>query len=686
MIASIVIDKETGEPVDGNGKKLTVSAYNPPEEIKKLFAQVQRDYETAWRLQHRPWDEFDGMSLLQRARLDQQTFGAYVGAAIEPVSKQWRWKGRKNTARNKVIGILAHLISGMLFPYCYAYNTENEEDEMTAKVMRILIENHLKKADYEMKFLYMVTSALVNPAVHVEVEYVEAMQRIKEMTAEGKYKVTEVVDELLSGIGLHLVPIDQILVADFFTNDIQRQPFVCRLRRISYDEARNIYSGKYFDEVGDKKIDRFDFVEAGKTRILLAGQEHQTLYDVEWTEADKNYVQEITMFYRPEDLEVTFVGGVFMGNYDDPYNSNNFKHRRMTMIGDEYKSLPVYPFAKSGFEPLDPAGRFYYYKSACFKEFWDDAAQNRMHQLAYDGTYLDVIKPIFMTGVAKVDQTVMVPGATVGMPMGASVTPYSLSPNLVAALNMMREEQADLSESTQDKIQSGVSQPGVTATATMKAEQNAQVILGVFGVMIADLIKQVGELVIDCIIQHTTVGELDATIPESLNMKYKTILLQGKEKGKDITNKIEFDSSMMTQDLTKEKANELEWNMWEANGGENSKTVHYKVNPYKFARTQYAVYIDPNLIVSRSMGTDKLRKDRAFNLLMDPRVVPFINPQAVVDKYVLEEFSDGDPDEFKKTPEQIQQEQMMAQGGQQIQGGSSELLNQIMGSGSASSK
>lgn len=653
-------DKD-GMPVDGNGKKLTTSVYNPPEEVKKLFAQVQQDYGNAWRLQHRSFDEFDGISLLDRARLDQQTFGAYVGATIEPLTKQWRWKGRKNTARNKVIGILAHVISGMLYPFCYAYNEENEEDEMTARVMRILVEDHLKKADYEMKFLYMITSALVNPAVLVEVEYVEAIQKIKEKGADGKMKVTEAVDMLLSGIGLNIIPIDQLLLADFYTMDLQRQPNICRVRRISYDEARSIYAGKY--KSGDK--DAFDFVQAGMTKMMMAGQEHQTLYDIEWTEADQNYVQEITMYYRPEDLEVTFVGGVFMGNEEDVYNNNPFKHRRMSMIGNEYKTIPVYPFAKTGFEPLDPAGRFAYFKSACFKEFWDDAAQNRMHQLAYDGTYLDVIKPLFMSGIAKVDQTVMVPGATIGMPQGATVTPYSLGPNLQAALNMMRVEQEDLSESTQDQLMSGIAQKGVTATASMKAEQNAKVIMQVFAVMITDLVKQIGELVIDNILLHTTVGEVDATVPEALQMKYRTILAKGKQGGKEVTNRIEFDSSLMGMDLSKEKANDLEWDMYEKAGGANSKQVHYRVNPYKFARTQFSLFVDPDQIISRSMGTDQLKKDRAFNLLTDPRVAPYINQQEVIKEFVVKEYSDGDPDRFLKKPEEIE----------------SDMLSQVMGAG-----
>jgi len=655
MINGIVTDKD-GIPIDGNGTKLSQSTYNPSEEIKKLFSRIQGDYLTAYNLQHRGFNEFDGYSLLDRARLDQETFGAFVGVSNDPIHKRWRWKGRKNTARNKIIGILAHLIAGMLYPMCYAYNQDDKEDKLTARVMRILIENHLKKAKYEIKFLFMVTSALVNPAVFIEVEYIQALQKIKVKDKDGKWRIEQAVDELLSGINLNILPIDQILLGDFYTFDIQRQPFIVRLRRIPYDEAREIYAGKYF--VDGK--DQFDYVQAGMTRVMMSGQENQTLYDIEWTEADRNYVQEITVFYRPEDLEVTFVGGVFMGDDKDVYNSNPFKHRRMSMIGDKWMTIPVYPFAKSGFEPLDPAGRFAYYKSASFKEFWDDASQNRMYQIAQDGTYLDVIKPLFMSGVAKADSTVMVPGATIGMPLGASVTPYQLGPNLQAALEMMRVNKDDMSESTQDQIMSGITQKGVTAYATSKAEQNAQVILGVFGVMIADLVKQIGELVMDDIILHTTVGELDASVPTALRMKFRKIKLRGKDGGKDVTNTIEFSDELMGE-MTEDDINKMEWDMFERYGGVDSEVRHFKVNPYEFARTQFSVYIDPQQIVSRSMGTDELKKERVFNILTDPRVAPFVNQQAVVDKFVLEEFSDGDPDQFKVQPNNEMLDSIMGQ-------------------------
>ena len=61
------------------------------------------------------------------------------------------------------------------------------------------------------------------------------------------------------------------------------------------------------------------------------------------------------------------------------------------------------------------------------------------------------------------------------------------------------------------------------------------------------------------------------------------------------------------------------------------------------------------------MGTDELKKERVFNILTDPRVAPFVNQQAVVDKFVLEEFSDGDPDQFKVQPNNEMLDSIMGQ-------------------------
>ena len=643
MIGNVIVDKE-GIPLDNGGQKLSPSALFLPVEVRKFFAHFQRDYLTAWSLQRKPLDESDGMSLLDRAKLDQETFAAFVGVEYLPIHKRWKFRGRKNTARNKLIGILAHLIAGMLFPFVYAQNERDEEDKMTARVMGILVEDHLRKANYEIKFLYLVLSALVNPAVFASVEYVESLQKIKQRLSSGEIKIIEAVDEMLSGTQLHILPIDELLLGDLYsgTGDLHRQPFIFRVRRISYDYAKSIYARKLY--YGEK--DLFDYVEAGKTK-WISGNESNTLFDVDWNEADGNFVQEVTAYWRSEDLEVTFVGGVPMCDWDNIYNSNPFTHRRMTMIKNDWVSVPIYPFAMSGFEPIDPSGRFAYFKSGAFKEYWEDVKINTMDRMLVDGVTLDVMKPIFLSGVGKFDSTAMVPGATVSMPVGAKMEAYSLGSNLTAAYKVIQDGHQDMSESTQDKIMQGTTQEGITATQTVVAQRQARIFLGVFGLMIANLVKQIGELAMDCVIQHSTIGELDATVPEALKMKYKTILTRGKDKGKNITNRIIFSDKMMGRKMSKQEVSDREWELYDQAGGEGSDQRIYEVNPYLFARAKYSMFVDADKIVARSMGTDRQEKDLAFQRLTDPRVMPFTDPEAVINDFVIEEYSGGDPDRYK---------------------------------------
>lgn len=637
MIGSIITDA-SGNPIDSQGTKLSQSNYQPSLEVKKLYERCQRDYQTGYSLQHRTFNEFDGISLVQRANLDQQTFGAFVGAEYVPAHKKWRWRGRKNTARNKLMGILSHMLSAMLFPYVKAVNDKDEEDKMTARVMGILIEDHLRRAGYDLKFLYIVLTALVNPAVIVHVEYVEAMQKIKQRLKDGTIQIIEAVDEILSGLQLHIVPVDELLIGDFYTGEMQQQPFIVRVRRISWDAARAIY-GAHPD---------FQYVEAGKTRIVMTGQENQILYDIEWTEADRNFVQELTFSYRSEDAEFKFVGGVFMGNPTDVYNSNPFPHRRLSLIKDEWISVPVYPYAKSGFEPIDPTGRFFYYKSGAFKEYWDDATQNFMTQMLLDGTALEVMKPIFISGMGKVDTTVMIPGAVVGMPANATVSPYSSSPVLSAAYEAIAMTKEDMSESTQDKILSGGADPGVTAYATQAAEQNARIFLGNFGALLAKLVEDIGALTMDCIIQHATIGEIDASVPEAINMKFRTFISEGKERGKKVTNRILFTTKYMGRKLTEKELEREEWRLYDKAGGHESDQRLYEVNPELFRKHRFGLYVDADQIVSKSMGTDQQRSALALQVLTSPAVAPYTDQEAVIEDFAIEPFADGDPDRYKR--------------------------------------
>lgn len=646
------ITKEDGTPSDAYNK-LSASSYQPKGDVLKLWQQIQKDYQIAYLLQHRPFKEFDGVSLLERAKLDQETFAAYVGCEYVPQHKAWRWKGRKNTSRNKLIGICARMLAGMLYPTVHAHNEMNEEDAMTAKVMKIRIEDHLKKSGYETKFLFMIMSALVNPAVFVQVEWVEMMQKIK---VNGK--IEEVLNEALSGLVLNILPIDEIMLPDFYsgTGNLQRLNCVLRVRRIPWDEARAKWEDKVFttDASGERK-DLFDYVQAGMTRIFLTGNENQELFDIEWTEADRTYVQEITAYYPYEDLEVCVVGGVLMVNETDVYNTNPFIHRRYTLTDSGWKSFPVLPIVASGFEPLDPSGRFFYYKSGAFKEFWDDKSLNTMHRLAHDGTYLDVIKPTILSGVAKVDSTVLVPGGTFGIPAGGTMSQYSLGPNLKAVWDAVGQYKEDLSDSTTVNPVPTPNQPNVSATQTNVAVQQAKLFMSIFALLVADLIKRVGELVVDCEVNYAAIGEIDAKIPGHLNLKDKTSLIKGKEKGKNITHKVIFTSKHMGKKYTDKQLEDKEWELYNETGKDNEGRSNsgqriYEVNPYQYARTVYECYMDADQILDKSMGAIQQRKVTAFNILKDPAIAPFTDQEELADSIIDEFGSDlvDDPEKLKK--------------------------------------
>lgn len=336
-----------------------------------------------------------------------------------------------------------------------------------------------------------------------------------------------------------------------------------------------------------------------------------------------------------------------MGNETDPYNSNPFKHRRLVQYKKEWVSAPVYPFAKTGFEPIDPTGNFAYYKSGAFKEYWDDASQNKMHQLLHDGTYLDVIKPIFLSGIGKLDSAAMVPGATIGMPMGAKAEPYSIGPNLSAAAELMNIEKSDMAESTQDKIMSGGVEANVTAYATQQAEQNARIFLGVFGNMLASLVKDVGELTMDCILQHATVGDVAENVEGRVGLNLKTFVMEGKDKGQKVTNRIVFTDKYMGKKMTEKQIEQASWKLYKKAGGDKTDQRIYEVNPYLFARTSYAFSVDPDQIIRKSSGTEEQRKILAWQMFKDPDARPYIDMEAAVEDFVIEPFAEGDPERYR---------------------------------------
>jgi Na+-transporting NADH:ubiquinone oxidoreductase subunit NqrC len=103
----------------------------------------------------------------------------------------------------------------------------------------------------------------------------------------------------------------------------------------------------------------------------------------------------------------------------------------------------------------------------------------------------------------------------------------------------------------------------------------------------------------------------------------------------------------MGRPMTEEDKKKYEYALYKKEGGEGSDQRIYHVNPYRFARTVYTMSIDPDQIINHAMGNDRQQKILAFQMLTDPRVAPYTDQKNVVDDFVIEEFTDGDPDRYK---------------------------------------
>src|SRR3990167_4561353 len=181
--------------------------------------------------------------------------------------------------------------------------------------------------------------------------------------------------------------------------------------------------------------------------------------------------------------------------------------------------------AKLMFEEISP--RFFYGKSAGWKLGDDDELVIRMEQMTADGTFLSVMPPTITSGAGVIGEPMVIPGKNTSFEKtDVTVTPLQIGAALTAGWNAIMRKEKDMSESTQDPIMSGVANTAVkTASEAMLLAQNAKIQLGRFGRMVANGLRDLGNLMIDVIVNHQTVGEGEQLVTGEESVKFKTFVL-----------------------------------------------------------------------------------------------------------------------------------------------------------------
>lgn len=650
-------------PLDKSGKpQVPSSGYNPPLEVKELTRKIKRDYTIGYEIQHRSFREFNDRSVLQVMDDDQKAFNSYVSPQSQDPDEAWRFVGVRPITRNKLISIAAHTTAVLLYPNVFAQNDADEEDRLAAETMRDLMEYNIRNSEYEMSFLFGIVSALVNPCVYLQAQFHEVMQQIKVKDAKGHISKKEVLDEIYSGFHANVVPVDEVLIANPYEFSHQKQRFEIQRRFIDYDEAEALY--------GTHK--NFKHVKPG-TKVLYS--DDGSFYEVQ-DENLSTLVEEVTYSNRREDLQVCFMNGVFVS--DENIDSNRITHR-------DANDKPKYNKAKSGYEPIDE-GRFYYFKSAASKFGPEQRQVDRMYQLWMDGAFLSTMPPLGVFGNEQINSSVMIPGKVTNFSTETKMESILPSLNLAAGAQALEKMESSITESSQDNLQSGAQAAGSpTAFEVAQREQNARIQLGLFGKMIANLVKDFGELTIDIIVNHQTVAEAMELAGGKTELRLPTFLLQDQsDKGKNVTKKIKFTEDMGEYDDDMQRS----YDIMEEEGGYDSDQRLIKVNPEPFRKLKFKVFIEADNLLPRNEALEKALKLEAYDrMIMDP----FSNKEEVARDFLYEVFAKGESGKYmtkmqqmigtpQGMPEQEPPEQAGAPGVGQAATGS--LIGQLTGSNS----
>lgn len=608
MIGQIItFEKVNGvlKPVNGE-----LSPYQPTEDVVEITRHVKRDYQTGIDILYDPRREFNNKSVLDELNDNQQAFLMYPRQDLIDPEENWRWNGVRPVTRNRILSLAAHLTANTLIPGVFAQNPDDEEDREMAEIMRAMIEWNVRNSDYDVTFLYAVIAGLVNPVAYLGVEFIEAVQMIKTRTRNG-IKREEAIDDVLSGLQVSSIPLDEILITNPYEYEIQRQRALGRRQYIEYSQLEKIFGNH----------PNWKFVTPGVKTIY--NEEDGTFYDQRDEDLD-TLAERFEYFNRGDDLQIPFINGIYLGETD--VLANPMKHR-------DQENRPKYPLIKFGAEPIDEK-RFFFYKSIASKLMQNYKLTNRIWQIVVDTEVLNLKPPVGVMGDDKLGTDIYYPGAAVNVGKDTSFMQFPTG-NAASGYNLLSFIDQDTNESTQDPIRGGVAAAGQqTAFEISRIEQNARTQLGLIGKMMIQMVRDLGDRMIENIIQHETVANIEEVVSGTLRLKFRRFLLPGQ--GGEKTREINFDDSLIGTEMTEAAVSKRKQILFEQEGGTEGNKRISLVNPNIFKKIKFMAIVDAEVLMPKNEALETaLKLDAYAKAITNPLIASDVEAMENVTKDLL---------------------------------------------------
>lgn len=613
--------------------KRAVSSFNPSTEVKDFTSHVKRDYAEGVRIINESVLELNYRSVEEDESNGKLMFNAFVDDSEEDINEDWKLKATRSMARNKAIAMTAQLTANYILPLYTAQNDEDEVDKDFSEVMRDLVEWLAlpTNSNYQPSFLQLVFGMMYNPVTYAEADWYEITQKLSK--AHGSQ---EIRDDVLSGFKLNVYGPTQILINNSYERNIQKQKCIIKRRYIEYDEAE----AKYGDHPN------FSSVKLGKKMIY--NDDDGLFYEV-YDEDHPTLVAEETYIRRRKDLEVPFIGGIYMGN--DDVDNNPIRHR-------DNKNRPKYNIVPFGYHRI--GDNYFFYKSMMNTLHWDNIRIDTMDEIVYNRGLLEVDMPIAISGVEKIDSEVVFPKSVVTLTSpDAKIQPLLPPSNLVAGFRQLEESFKAASTDSIDDVTAGQRPEADEKVGNVaRAQAQARKILSGVGKNLAESMVQIGDLMKDIVINNITIPEVEELIGDNLRLKYRTILLEnkminGKLKDKDIR----FDSNLIGRTMSEEEKKDANLKELEKlMKNEKVKDINklkkslILVNPELFAKFKFLTRIDLEEMFTRNQEFMQPLLTNLYTLLRED---PLVEGEGLLRKLLYSFFQSGSEDLIKDNPEEL---------------------------------
>lgn len=597
-----------------------VSEFNPDEATRQVTSMVQGDMQQGRLIMTRSYTEFNDRNVLTEMDQNQSNFNSYIPPRSEDPDESWRAQTMRPVTRNKLISIAAHVTAQILFPNIFAQNKDDDEDKAAAQVMRDLIEWVIDNSDYSKKFIQAVIGALTDPVIAVRSEYAEVMRQIKEKNKDGGYPLKEVIDDVMSGFIYTIFPANELYISNAFENNVQKQRFIATRQLIDFQEARADYGNH----------PNFKYVAPGVRQVFDIST--NTFYSQNDDDSEGYLVEKTVYYNRSLDLQLVFINGVLMCDPESPLKRQD----------------KMYPFVTFGYEYLNN-GNFFYYKSAANKLSGDQELIDTMYNMVMDGTFLSLMPPMALYGSEEINSSVTIPGlVTSFQDPNTKLENIGPRPDIRGGMESINLIEKSMAESSQDNSRQGIADKGEqTAFEVAQLEKNAQISLGLFGKMIGFFVQELGKLIVGDILQHMTVGEVTDITSKNGLMKFRTFLIDNKqENGKKVTRKIKFTNEFYNDaGYSEDELLDNSFKILDEQGGIDSSTRIYKVNPEIFRELKFKVRISPDILERPNKNLEKALNLEAYDRLIQN---PLLDQELITRDFLLDVYKPGEGDTYIK--------------------------------------